>query len=91
MLGAVEHAIGTGGSFGEEGPITATGRTLGSLVGQRLRVTADERKTLFAAGAAAGMAGVFDAPISVVLLSIELLLFERASAPLARGRAAPFA
>lgn len=70
-------AIGTGGPFGAEGPIIATGGALGSLLGQWLHVTADERKTLLAAGAAAGMAAVFSAPVSAVLLSIELLLFER--------------
>ena len=52
-------AIGTGGPFGAEGPIIATGGALGSLLGQRVRVTADERKTLLAAGAAAGMAATF--------------------------------
>jgi H+/Cl- antiporter ClcA len=52
-------AIGTGGPFGAEGPIIATGGALGSLVGQVLRVTAVERKTLLAAGAAAGMAATF--------------------------------
>ena len=70
-------AIGTGGPFGAEGPIIATGGALGSLVGQLTHVTADERKTLLAAGAAAGMAAVFAAPVSAVLLAIELLLFER--------------
>jgi H+/Cl- antiporter ClcA len=70
-------AIGTGGPFGAEGPIIATGGALGSLIGQWLHVTADERKTLLAAGAAAGMAAVFCAPVSAVLLAIELLLFER--------------
>ena len=70
-------AIGTGGPFGAEGPIIATGGALGSLIGQLTHVTADERKTLLAAGAAAGMAAVFAAPISAVLLAIELLLFER--------------
>ena len=70
-------AIGTGGPFGAEGPIIATGGALGSLVGQLTHVTADERKTLLAAGAAAGMAAVFGAPVSAVLLAIELLLFER--------------
>jgi H+/Cl- antiporter ClcA len=70
-------AIGTGGPFGAEGPIIATGGALGSLLGQLAHVTADERKTLLAAGAAAGMAAVFSAPVSAVLLSIELLLFER--------------
>jgi CIC family chloride channel protein len=69
-------AIGTGGPFGAEGPIIATGGALGSVVGQILRVTADERKTLLAAGAAAGMAATFGSPVSAVLLAIELLLFE---------------
>lgn len=69
-------SIGTGGPFGAEGPIIATGGALGSLVGQLLTVTADERKTLLAAGAAAGMAATFGSPVSAVLLAIELLLFE---------------
>ncbi len=69
-------AIGTGGPFGAEGPIIATGGALGSLVGQILNITADERKTLLAAGAAAGMTATFGCPVSGVLLAIELLLFE---------------
>jgi H+/Cl- antiporter ClcA len=69
-------AIGTGGPFGAEGPIIATGGALGSLIGQILRTTALERKTLLAAGAAAGMAAIFGTPVSAVLLAIELLLFE---------------
>jgi len=69
-------AIGTGGPFGAEGPIIATGGALGSLVGQFLHSTAVERKTLLAAGAAAGMAATFGSPISAVLLAVELLLFE---------------
>lgn len=69
-------AIGTGGPFGAEGPIIATGGALGSLIGQFLRVTADERKTLLAAGAAAGMTATFGTPVSAVLLAVELLLFE---------------
>ncbi len=69
-------AIGTGGPFGAEGPIIATGGAIGSFVGQLLKITADERKTLLAAGAAAGMAATFGSPVSAVLLAIELLLFE---------------
>jgi len=69
-------AIGTGGPFGAEGPIIATGGALGSLVGQLLQTTASERKTLLAAGAAAGMSATFGAPASAVLLAVELLLFE---------------
>ncbi len=69
-------AIGTGGPFGAEGPIIATGGALGSLAGQFVRITADERKTLLSAGAAAGMAATFGSPVSSVLLAVELLLFE---------------
>src|SRR5207248_7947383 len=64
------------GPFGAEGPIIATGGALGSLIGQVMRTTAAERKTLLAAGAAAGMAATFGSPVSAVLLAVELLLFE---------------
>lgn len=69
-------SIGTGGPFGAEGPIIATGGAIGSVVGQFIRTTSDERKTLLSAGAAAGMAATFGSPVSAVLLAIELLLFE---------------
>src|SRR5947208_8251050 len=69
-------AIGTSGPFGAEGPIIVTGGALGSLVGQVIRVSPSERKILLACGAAAGMAGVFGAPLAAVILAIELLLFE---------------
>ena len=43
-------SIGTGGPFGAEGPIIATGGALGSNIGQLFEITADERKILLAAG-----------------------------------------
>jgi chloride channel protein, CIC family len=69
-------AIGTGGPFGAEGPIIATGGALGSLLGQILHTTAIERKVLLSAGAAAGMSAIFGTPVSAVILAVELLLFE---------------
>jgi CIC family chloride channel protein len=84
-------AIGTGGPFGAEGPIIATGGAIGSLLGQLVHMSADERKTLLAAGAAAGMSATFGSPISAVLLAIELLLFEyraRSLIPVALASAA---
>ncbi len=69
-------AIGTGGPFGAEGPIIATGGAIGSLVGQVIAVTSVERKILLASGAAAGMAATFGTPVAGVLLAVELLLFE---------------
>jgi CIC family chloride channel protein len=69
-------SIGTGGPFGSEGPIIATGSALGSLLGQLIQTTATERKTLLAAGAAAGMSATFGTPVAAALLAVELLLFE---------------
>ncbi|MES2279463.1 MAG: chloride channel protein [Bacteroidota bacterium] len=69
-------AIGTGGPFGAEGPIIATGGALGSTIGQLFKITANERKVILAAGATAGMAAIFGTPIAAVFLAIELLLFE---------------
>ncbi|HTD93293.1 MAG TPA: chloride channel protein, partial [Chitinophagaceae bacterium] len=69
-------AIGTGGPFGAEGPIIATGGALGSTLGQFLRITHNERKILLAAGATAGMSAIFGSPIAAIFLAIELLLFE---------------
>jgi chloride channel protein, CIC family len=68
--------IGTGGPFGAEGPIIQTGGALGSLIGQLVSTTASERKVLLACGAGAGLAAMFNAPITGALLAIELLLFE---------------
>ncbi|HEY4770098.1 MAG TPA: chloride channel protein, partial [Myxococcales bacterium] len=84
-------SIGTGGPFGAEGPIIATGGALGSVLGQLLHTTAAERKTLLAAGAAAGMTATFGSPVSAVLLAVELLLFElrpRSVIPVALAAAA---
>jgi len=69
-------AIGTGGPFGAEGPIIMTGGAFGSLMAQTFSLTADERKTLLVAGAAAGMAATFNSPLASILLAVELLLFE---------------
>lgn len=69
-------SIGTGGPFGAEGPIIATGGAFGSVAGQIMRITASERKVMLTAGATAGMAAIFGTPIAAVLLAIELLLFE---------------
>ncbi|WP_367872622.1 chloride channel protein [Luteolibacter sp. Populi] len=69
-------SIGTGGPFGAEGPIIATGGAIGSLVGQWLPSSPVQRKILLAAGAAAGMTAIFGTPLAAVLLAVELLLFE---------------
>jgi chloride channel protein, CIC family len=69
-------SIGTGGPFGAEGPIIATGAALGSWTGQLIHISSSERKIVLAAGACAGMAAIFGSPLAAVLLAVELLLFE---------------
>lgn len=73
---ATAIAIGSGGPFGAEGPIIMTGGAAGSLLAQLLRMTDAERSVLLVAGAAAGMSATFLAPLSAILLAVELLLFE---------------
>jgi chloride channel protein, CIC family len=73
---ATAFAIGTGGPFGAEGPIIQTGAALGSLFGQVIGLTPYYRRVLLAAGAAAGMAATFTAPLAGILVAVELLLFE---------------
>jgi H+/Cl- antiporter ClcA len=87
-------SIGSGGPFGAEGPIIMTGGAFGSLIAQGFHLTNAERKTLLVAGATGGMAATFAAPISAVLLGIELLLFEwkpRSFIPVALASAAAVA
>lgn len=79
-------SIGSGGPYGAEGPIIMTGGALGSLVGQIVPTSAEERKIMLAAGAAAGMVAIFGTPLAAVLLVVELLVFEfstRAFIPIA--------
>jgi len=69
-------SIGTGGPFGAEGPIIMTGGAFGSLFAQLFELSANERKTLLVAGAAAGMSAIFGTPLAAIMLALELLLFE---------------
>jgi CIC family chloride channel protein len=69
-------SIGTGGPFGAEGPIIATGGAFGSFTGQIMHISPAERKIILSAGACAGMSAIFGSPLAAVLLAVELLLFE---------------
>ena len=83
-------SIGSGGPFGAEGPIIMTGGAIGSIVAQFFHLTSMERRALLVAGAAAGMSATFAAPLSAVLIGVELLLFEwkpRSAIPVALASA----
>lgn len=66
--------IGSGGSVGREGPIVQIGASMGSTIGQLLKLSGKQMKTLIGCGAAAGIAATFNAPIAGVLFSLEILL-----------------
>ncbi|MGD0142834.1 MAG: chloride channel protein [Rhizomicrobium sp.] len=69
-------AIGSGASVGREGPIIQIGASLGSSIGQLIRLEAWQRITLVAAGAGAGIAATFNTPIGGVIFAIELMMPE---------------
>jgi CIC family chloride channel protein len=71
---AAAITIGSGGSTGVEGPIAQLGGGLGSLAGQFLRASATRMRVLVASGVAAAIAATFNAPITGVLFSVEIVL-----------------
>jgi CIC family chloride channel protein len=68
--------IGFGGSAGFEAPIVATGSAIGSTIARYFKFSKSERTILLASGAAAGISGIFNAPIAGVLFAIEVLLVD---------------
>ncbi len=66
--------IGSGGSVGREGPVIQIGSSVGSTMGQLLRVNPERIKTFVACGAAAGIAAAFNAPVAGALFSLEIIL-----------------
>ena len=67
-------AIGSGLALGREGPMVQMGGTLGRLLGSRLGRFLPEPWTLIAAGAGAGLAVAFNAPLAAALFVSEELL-----------------
>ncbi|MFQ5863142.1 MAG: chloride channel protein [Candidatus Brocadiales bacterium] len=66
--------IGSGGSVGQVGPSVQVGSVLASTVGQVLKMSENSTKTLVACGAAAGLAAVFNAPITGTIFASEVIL-----------------
>ncbi len=67
-------SIGSGASVGPEDPSVQIGANIGSMVGQKLHLSDDTMRTLVAAGAAAGIAAAFNAPIAGVFFALEVIL-----------------
>ncbi len=68
--------IGFGGSVGAEGPIVYTGAAIGSNLGSWMRLSPRVLMILVGCGAAAGIAGIFKAPIAGMLFTLEVLMID---------------
>lgn len=65
--------LGSGGSAGREGPIVQIGGSLGSAVGQWLRVPRAWLGTLVLCGVAGGVSATFNAPIAGAFFALEVV------------------
>jgi len=72
LLGAIA-TLGGGSAMGAEGPSVYAGASVGQQLGRRLRGVLGPRgeRSLTAAGAAAGVAAIFQAPATGVLFALE--------------------
>lgn len=64
-------AIGSGLALGREGPTVQMGGAVGDAVSRFLKVSERERLTLISAGAGAGLAAAFNAPLSGLVFVLE--------------------
>ncbi len=67
-------SLGAGASVGREGPIAQVGGAIGSTIAQLRRLSPDRAKMLVAAGAGAGIATTFNAPIGGLMFAQEIVL-----------------
>lgn len=75
-LCASSVTIGFGGSVGAEGPIVFSGASIGSVIGSAFRMSPRVLMILVGCGAAAGIAGIFKAPIAGMLFTLEVLMID---------------
>ncbi|WP_218128191.1 chloride channel protein [Mucilaginibacter sp. OK268] len=66
--------VGLGGSAGLESPIAVTGSAIGSNFARTYKLDYKDRTLLLAAGATAGIASAFNAPIAGMMFAFEILL-----------------
>ena len=67
-------SLGAGASVGREGPIAQVGGAIGSTIAQLRKLSPDRAKVLVAAGAGAGIATTFNAPIGGLMFAQEIVL-----------------
>ncbi|MDP6488536.1 MAG: chloride channel protein [SAR324 cluster bacterium] len=68
--------VGSGGSTGLEGPIVSIGGAMGSTLGRWLDMNERHKKLLVGYGAAGAVAGIFNAPLTGLIFSLEIIIGE---------------
>jgi H+/Cl- antiporter ClcA/CBS domain-containing protein len=71
---AASVSLGSGASLGPEGPSVEIGANFGMLFSEILNVSQERRRLLLGAGAAAGLAAGFNAPIAGVFFALEVVM-----------------
>lgn len=73
-VAAAIATLGSGGPLGYEGPALYTGAGIGAALQRRLRryFTEEDGKVLLVAGAAAGVAAIFKAPVTGLVFALEV-------------------
>ena len=67
-------ALGMGASVGRYGPAVQLGATIGSLLGQSIRLTRAGLRVLLGCGVAAAISASFNAPIAGVIFAHEVII-----------------
>lgn len=65
--------IGSGGSAGREGPAAQISATFGSMLSDRLHLSASDRRIAVSAGMGAGIGAIFRAPLGGAIMGAEIL------------------
>jgi CIC family chloride channel protein len=68
--------VGFGGSAGLEGPSVSTGGSIGSNIGQMLKLSQKQINVLIGMGGASALAAIFQAPITGVIFAMEVFMID---------------
>jgi CIC family chloride channel protein len=68
--------IGSGGSAGPEAPVVMSGAAIGSNIAQFFYLNDRQRVTLVGCGAAGAISAIFNAPLTGMIFSMEIILGE---------------